>query len=354
MSTPVKFGILGAGRIARNAFLPAINAACNAELVAVASRVRERAEGFGEARAYEGYDVLLEDDSVEAVYIATHNGLHHSLAIKALQCGKHVLSEKPLACTAAECREMIDVARACDRLLIEGFMYRYHPQLAVVQQLLQRIGPIKSIEASFSYHLRSDDDVRLNQEWGGGGLLDVGSYCVNICRLFFKSNPRAVVAMGTFHPEHGVDMALHGIMDFGDDRFGVVSCGFNGGLKRRCLICGTDGTITLPRAFFRQLEPLQVILNEGLNADVVDVPAADVFRLEIEDMSRAIRGGSPPQPESRGCLRQHDRARGLAAVCAGPWRLPTRWCVKRPPASCRGPSALRSLDTLFSPEDRSI
>ncbi len=298
MSTPVKFGILGAGRIARNAFLPAVIAADNAELVAVASRARARAEGFGAERSYAGYDDLLEDDDVEAVYIATHNGLHHSLALKALQRGKHVLSEKPLACTAAECREMIDVARACDRLLIEGFMYRYHPQIAEAQRLLPRIGAIKSIEASFSYHLRSDDDVRLKQDWGGGGLLDVGSYCVNICRLFFRSNPRTVVAMGTFHPEHGVDVALHGVMDFGDDRFGLVSCGFNAGLKRRCLICGTEGTITLPRAFFRQLEPLQVILNEGLEAEVIDVPAADVFRLEIEDMSRAIRGGPPPQLES--------------------------------------------------------
>lgn len=264
MSTPVKFGILGAGRIARNAFLPAVSAADNAELIAVASRERARAEGFGAARSYEGYDGLLDDDDVEAVYIATHNGLHHSLAIKALQCGKHVLSEKPLACTAAECREMIDVARACDRLLIEGFMYRYHPQITEARRLLLRIGAVKSIEASFSYRIRHADDVRLNAEWGGGGLLDVGCYCVNICRLFFEAMPRTVTAMGTFHPDHDVDMALHGVMDFGDDRFGVISCGFNAGLKRRCHICGTEGTITLPRAFFRQLEPVEVILNEGL------------------------------------------------------------------------------------------
>ncbi len=290
---PVQFGILGVGRIAVKAYAPAIEAAPNAELAAAASRDLARAESIHPKRAYDNYEALLDDPEVEAVYIATHNGLHLPLTIAALQRGKHVLCEKPLANDAAQCAEMIDAVKRADRLLVEAFMYRYHPSIVEAKRLIDdgAIGELRTVEGAFSYHMESTTDVRLNPEWGGGGLLDIGAYCVNACRNFFNAMPIAVTGMGDFHPEYKVDMALHGILDFGAGRFGVISSGFDAGYRNRLLACGTGGTIELPMGVGINNIPVKLILKTKEETREIEFEPFAMYQAMVEDFASAVRGG---------------------------------------------------------------
>ncbi|MCB9849643.1 MAG: Gfo/Idh/MocA family oxidoreductase [Phycisphaerales bacterium] len=292
---PVQIGILGVGRIAVNAYVPAIRAAKNAELAAAASRELARAESVQPKRAYGEYQALIDDDAVEAVYIATHNGLHHPLTLAALARGKHVLCEKSLANNAAQCAEMADAAERAGLHLIEAFMYRYHPSILEAKRLIAEgaIGTLRTVEAAFSFRMESTTDVRLTREWGGGGLLDVGCYCVNACRYLFDAIPRAVTAMGDYHPEHDVDMAVHGVLDFGAGRCGVISCGFDAGRRNRILACGTDGTIELPMGVGINRIPVKLIVNAQGESRVIDYKPFDIYRAQVEDFANAVRGGTP-------------------------------------------------------------
>ncbi len=294
---PVRFGVIGAGRIAQNFFVPALRNVPTATLAAAASRDLERARSLGPERAHDNYQALLDDDDVEAVYVATHNGLHRELTLGALERGKHVLCEKPLGRDAAECEEMIAAARAADRHLVEAFMYRHHPQIEKACELVAggSIGDLMTVEAAFSFHLTAPDDVRLNPQWGGGGLLDVGSYCVNISRLFLGNEPRAVQATGNFHPDHGVDMSLHGLLDYGDGRHAVISCGFDGGLRNHVFLSGTKGVVSLPQAFISWNTDPVVILETDDGQQEFRFPQSSVFELEIDDLARSIRTGQPPK-----------------------------------------------------------
>jgi predicted dehydrogenase len=294
---PVRFGILGVGRIAVNRFAPAVAASPLATLEAAASRDLSRAKSIDAARAYGSYEELLRDERVEAVYVATHNGLHEELCLEALDRGKHVLCEKPLGRNAAECERILARAQQRKRHLVEAFMYRHHPQIAKMLELVRggAIGELRTVEASFSFHLTKEDDVRLNDAWGGGGLLDVGCYCVNICRLLLGDEPVGISARGAFHPVHGVDLALHGILEYEGGRFAVISSGFDGGLRNRVLLSGTRGTLELRHAFLSwEDEPLIVLRQEGGETHY-PFEIVDVFRLEVEDLCRAIRTGSQPK-----------------------------------------------------------
>ena len=152
-SEPVRFGVIGVGRIAANAFVPALEASPLATLAAAASRDLERARSVRPARAYADYGELLADSEVEAVYIATHNGLHRDLSLQALACGKHVLCEKPLGRNASECQQVASAARDAGLHLVEAFMYRHHPQIARARELVDggAIGELRTVEASFSF-----------------------------------------------------------------------------------------------------------------------------------------------------------------------------------------------------------
>ena len=303
---PVRFGVIGAGRIAQEAFAPAVHKAGNAVLCAAASRDPARAREMNPGRVHDSYEALLADPEVEAVYVATHNGLHRDLSVAAMRAGKHVLCEKPLGRNVAECEEMIAVAEETDRQLVEAFMYRHHAQWVKAQELVAAgaIGELRTVEASFSYHLRNMEDVRMNSEWGGGGLLDVGCYCVNVCRLFLGDEPRRVKALGHFHSEKKVDVALHAILDYGEGRFGVISSGFDAGLRNRVLLSGTGGVIEVPAAFIGWRDETEIVLHRDGADDPerFSFPPRDLFQAEIEDLSDAIRGGGAPMLSTQEAL----------------------------------------------------
>lgn len=292
----IRFGLIGAGRIARNQVAPAIRSAERATFHAAASRDLARAEALGAARAYGSYDALLHDSTVDAVYIATHNGLHKELAIAALRLGKHVLCEKPLAMNARDCEEMLRAAEAAGRCLGEAFMYRHHPQIAKTRELVRTraIGDVMAVEASFRFPLSNPEDVRMNAAWGGGSLLDVGCYCVSASRLFLGDSPVAMTALAARHPVKRVDTSFQGVLDFGAGRYAIVSCGFDGGVHQKLVLCGTEGTIELDRPFKSWEGPARVTVRARNHAEVFAFDPVNTFRLEVDDFAAAILDGGVP------------------------------------------------------------
>jgi predicted dehydrogenase len=181
-------------------------------------------------------------------------------------------------------------------------MYRHHACMADARKLILdgAIGELQTVEASFSFLLENKTDVRLNAGWGGGGLLDVGCYCVNACRYFFDGMPLAVTALGCLHPEHNVDMALHGVLEFSGARHGVISCGFNGGRRNRMIVCGTHGTLTLPAGFGVSQQAVSLLLDSPEGRREFTYEPVDVYRAQIEDFARAVRGAAPLLPAEDG------------------------------------------------------
>jgi predicted dehydrogenase len=295
-SSQVRFGIVGVGRITREQFAPALLSTEDAVLLAAASRDIRRAEALGPQRAYDSYATLLGDPDVDAVYIATHNGLHKELVLEALRNGKHVLCEKPLGRTAAECEEMTATADATQRLLVEAFMYRYHPQTRKAQELLQEraIGDLMVVEASFRVHMTQANDVRLRPEWGGGALLDVGCYCVNFARQFLGDSPRDVQAWAKIDDVYGIDTSFHAVLEYESGKHAAISCGFVGGLHQRAALIGTEGVISLNEPFVTWMRRPRVTVQVGDTERVIEFEPVNTFRMEIEDLCKAILSGTPP------------------------------------------------------------
>ncbi len=293
---PVRFGILGAGRVARERFAPALVSTEHAMLLAAASRDRRRAAALDPQRAYDSYSTLLRDPDVDAVYVATHNGLHKVLVLEALRHGKHVICEKPLGCSAGECEEMVATADATQRVLVEAFMYRYHPQIERAQRLVGAgiIGELMVVEASFRIHMTGANDVRLHPEWGGGSLLDVGCYCVNVARLFLGDEPPGVHAWAAMDGEHGIDRSVHAVLEYDSGKHAALSCGFDGGPYQRAVLIGTEGVIDLTEPFVTWMRRPRLVLRVGETDRVMEFEPVNTFQLEIEDFCAAISSGASP------------------------------------------------------------
>lgn len=292
----VRFGLIGLGRIATASVAPAIHRTKRASLQAAASRDAARAASIGAAVVYDSYDALLRDPDVDAVYIATHNGLHRPLALEAFRNGKHVFCEKPLALNVSECEEIIAAAESSNRCLVEGFMYRYHPQIAEVQRLITAgtIGELKTVEASFRFPMVNPTDVRLRPECGGGALLDVGCYCVNASRLFLGEELETVRVLPVLDTIHGIDTSVQGVLQFSGGRLAIVSCGFESGLHQRLTLSGTLGVITLNEPFINWTGAPRLTLQVGRHETIIDMPSVNTFEAELEDFVHAVLDGRSP------------------------------------------------------------
>jgi xylose dehydrogenase (NAD/NADP) len=239
---------------------------------------------------------LLHDPDVDAVYVATHNGLHKQLSIAAMRAGKHVLCEKPLAMNARECEEMLRVAESTGRHLAEAFMYRHHPQIPRTQELVRSgaIGEVMAVEASFRFPLLNADDVRMNAEWGGGSLLDVGCYCVSASRLFLGDSPAGMKALASYHPERKVDTSLQAVLDYGSGRYAIISCGFDSGVHQKLVLSGTAGTIELNQPFKSWTGHPRIALRTKDREEVIEFDAVNTYAIEVDDLATAILDGSAP------------------------------------------------------------
>jgi predicted dehydrogenase len=244
---PLRIGILGCANIAR-LFTRDVAASPAVRVVAVASRDAAKAEAFARdfsiPRAHAGYEALLADGDVDAVYVPLPNSLHAEWAIRCAESGRHVLCEKPLAVGAAEAQAMFDAARRNAVMLLEAYPYWFQPQTGDLVALLAKgaIGELRSMQASFGFSLPAAGNIRLDPTLGGGGLLDAGCYPLSLIRLVMGSAPERVRADATYGPS-GVDVSLMATLFWADGRRAQLSCAMDASLHRQAQIVGTRGTI---------------------------------------------------------------------------------------------------------------
>jgi D-xylose 1-dehydrogenase (NADP+, D-xylono-1,5-lactone-forming) len=292
---PVRWGILSTARINRLVIPPA-QASPKVELVAVASRDAARAEAYarewGMERAYGSYEALLEDADIEAVYISLPNSLHVPWSIRALEAGKHVLCEKPLARSAAEAEEAFDAAARAGHILMEAFMYRHNPQTTRLTQLVTEgaIGRLRLVRAAFSFHLADPQNVRLRPDVEGGALMDVGCYCISGARLL-AGEPEHVYAEQTLGPT-GVDVVFAGTLRFPGDVVAQLDCGLVVPERDELEAIGEDGSLFLDDPWHAR-RPVIELRRDGA-VERIELAPEDSYRLELENLSDAIRGRAEP------------------------------------------------------------
>lgn len=301
MAAKVRWGSLGCARVFERRMVPGFRAAENAELVAVASRSREKADAtaarYEIPRAYDSYEALLADPEIEAVYIPLPNDLHAEWTIKALDAGKHVLCDKPAALSYADAVTMRYHAHKAGRRLMEGFMWRHHPQHARVAEILAsgEIGSLVHFRGSFTYTAAPDPtNIRWKPEQGGGAFLDVGVYPCNAARLFFSLEPVAVSASSVLDPETGVDRHTVVLMEFADGRTAYALGGFDQPFTTRYEIIGSLGSITAERAFQVGDSGVTLTIRVGDDTRSESLPHVDQYEREIAHFSECIRNPEKP------------------------------------------------------------
>jgi len=258
--TILRWGIMGNAKIARDWMIPAIRESRYAELAAVASRdsdganalANSLAENTAPPLAFGSYEELLASDRVDAVYIPLPNHLHVPWSIRALEAGKHVLCEKPLGLDSGEVMQLQDVANRFPELLVmEAFMYRFHPQWLRVRELIESdaLGRIEHVQASFTYNNTDSKNVRNMPGIGGGGLMDIGCYCISAARFVFGKEPLRVVGKLDWDPDFGTDRHAGGILDFGQG-MATFQCSTQSHLSQMVKIIGDKGTLEVENPFF--------------------------------------------------------------------------------------------------------
>ena len=290
-----QWGLLSTARI-NDKFLEGVAQSRESAVLAVASRDRARAERYaadrGIERAYDSYEALLADPDVDAVYISLPNSLHLEWAGRALRAGKHVLCEKPLSRREADVRAAFDLAERHERLLMEAFMYRHHPQTARVVELVRSgaIGRLRIIRAAFSFHFEDAADVRLSASLDGGSLMDVGCYCVSGARLL-AGEPELVSGTQVLGGD-GVDVTFSGWLRFPED----VIAHFDSGLilddRFELEIVGEEGSLCV-RDPWHCVTP-GIELRRAHTAELIEVPSGNPYGLEADNLVAAMRGEATP------------------------------------------------------------
>jgi predicted dehydrogenase len=298
VSDPVRWGILSTARI-NGALLGGAREAANAEVVAVASRDEARAAAYaagnGIVTVHGSYEALLADPDVEAVYVPLPNSLHVPWAVRALEAGKHVLCEKPLSRRAADAEAAFDAAERAGRLLMEAFMWRYHPQTDLLARLAREgaVGPLRVVRAAFGFALTPGDaNVRWSGELEGGALMDVGCYCLSALRLLAGEPER--VSGELVEGGDGVDARFAGVLRFPGDVLGSFDCGMDVARRAGIEVVGEEGVIVSADPWQGRSPSVRILRHEQ-EPEEVAVEPANPYALEVEDFSRAVRDGSRPR-----------------------------------------------------------
>lgn len=295
----VRWGIISSAKIARTALMPAIAAASNAELVALGTprpdRIQESAQLYG-YRVLPSYEAVLSDAEVDAIYNPLPNGLHAPWSIKALEAGKHVLCEKPFTVEPSEIDAMVAAAEKADRWLMEAFMYRFHPQMALAKQVLDsgRIGPLRFIRASFTFNSKPDpENPRFQRDQGPGALMDVGCYCVNAVRHFSGGAPTAVTAWSSWHEESGGDLTTTGLLEY-PTHSALIDCSFEANNRAGVELVGSDGRIEIPKPWLPGIDPAVVRVIDGDGTEELATEGVNHYTLMVEHFSDCILRGQAP------------------------------------------------------------
>ncbi len=298
MEKVLNWGLLSTARINR-ALIKPLRASKRTRLLGVASRSLSSAEAYAREwsipRAYETYDALLNDPEIDVVYNPLPNHLHAEWTIKAMQAGKHVLCEKPLALTLAEVDAIITASKETGKFVAEAFMYRHHAQTVRVKEIVDGggIGKIQLIKGAFTFTLKRESDVRLVKEYGGGCLWDVGCYPVSYARTIVGAKPVEVFGWQVMGPG-GCDESFYGQVRFENGTCLQFDSGFQSPTRSFIEIVGTEGTIHIPNPFKPGSKEEISIRREGRKwEERVKIKGQELYLGEVEDMCNAVQHGTP-------------------------------------------------------------
>jgi len=322
----VRWGFLGAGTIA-NVLAQAVHAADGAVLQVAGARDVERARALRPVTAYGSYDEVVNSPDVDAVYVALANDAHLPWTLAALRAGKAVLCEKPLALSAAEVEQMTAVAAETGGLLVEASWYRWHPRVRLAQQMLPDLGTVRHVAAGFAFAGQLAGNYRLEAARGGGAMYDVGCYAVSACLWATgRGLPDEVVARSDFSPS-GVDLDTRAILTWEADggAEAEVRAGISVDAGQWLVVRGDRGEIELRGAPYTSWkdDDSELWVSDGTGTERVLVPAADPYRLMVEEVSSVLQGGPGwvlPLAESRQTAAVLDAARASAAAGSAPVR----------------------------------
>ncbi|MCE5249659.1 Gfo/Idh/MocA family oxidoreductase [bacterium] len=309
---PVRWGIIGVGKHAVMRIILPMQKTEMVELYGIASRNPEKARQisgkFGIPRSFSSYEELLADKSIEAVFIPLPNHIHLEWIKKAADAGKHILCEKPLTLDAAEAQEAVDYTRSRNVLLMEAFMYRFHPQWRRVRELIitGNIGTVRAVHTYFSYNNTDPRNIRNMLETGGGALYDIGCYAVSTARYVYGCEPERVLSLIARDTSFKTDVLTSGLMDFpeGHALFTVSTQAFP---HQKVDIHGSGGRILvhIPFNTFDDV-PAAVTVSTGVGVREVRFDPVDQYGLQFGEFSEAVRKGGPvpvpPEDAVNNCM----------------------------------------------------
>ena len=291
----IRWGVLSTAKIGTEKVIPAMQLGEYCTVIAIASRKLEKAQAaarqLGIEKAYGSYEELLADPDIDVVYIPLPNHLHVSWTIRALKAGKHVLCEKPIGLNAAEAQKLLDAARKFPRLkVMEAFMYRHHPQWQWAKQLVTegKIGEVRTIQTFFSYYNADPDNIRNKADIGGGGLMDIGCYCISLSRFIFGAKPWRVCGIMEEDPNMKIDRLTSGILEFANGT-STFTCAIQLVPYQRVNIFGTKGRIEIEIPFNAPSDrPCKVWYGDGNRIEEVVLDVCNQYTIQGDLFSRAV------------------------------------------------------------------
>lgn len=308
----LRWGILSTADIGMSKVTPAIQKAPNSEVVAIASRGMDRARTAADElsipTAHGSYEDLLADDTVDALYIPLPNDMHAEWVFNAAAAGKHILCEKPLAMTAAQAAEM---AETCDRAgvkLQEAFMYRHHPTWVEAKRIVDsgEIGELQAVQSWFSYYNDDPTNIRNRLENGGGAVMDIGCYNINLSRMLFGEEPVRIESAVRRDPTMGIDIVSSGILEFPGGGQATFSCSTRAESDQRVHIYGSEGEVEIEVPFNIPADrETRIFVTSGHGKPLepktttVMFEASDVYAIQAELFANAVLDDLPvPVPVS--------------------------------------------------------
>ncbi|MDQ1639039.1 MAG: hypothetical protein QOF62_2378 [Pyrinomonadaceae bacterium] len=304
MSRKVRWGILSTAKIGIEKVIPAMQQGLWSEISAIASRdlnnAKQAAQRLGISKAYGSYEDLIADKEIEAIYNPLPNHLHLPWTVRAAEAGKHVLCEKPIGLNVAEAKQLLDTRNRTGMKIQEAFMVRTHPQWIMTQELIKsgRIGDLHAITCFLSFFNRDPANIRNKPETGGGALLDIGCYPINLSRFIFDVEPTRVLGLIEQDPEMGTDRLTSAILDFPGGQ-ATFTCSTQLVPYQRMQLCGTRGRIEVEIPFNAPPDrPTRLFIHDGSdlagnNAEVKEIPICDQYTIQGDLFSRAILENTP-------------------------------------------------------------
>lgn len=300
----LRWGVLSTASIAREKWIPGVRSGRRGEVVAIGSRdahlAHRVASELGIPRAHDSYEALLADPEVDAVYIPLPNHLHLPWAVAAAEAGKHVLCEKPLALSALDAERIVAAAEGAGVILMEAFMYRLHPSWVAVRDLVAggRIGRLQAVQSWFSYYNDDAGNIRNIRDAGGGALMDIGCYSINLSRMLFAAEPDRVQATMVRDPAMGVDTVTSGLLAFPGGGVATFACSIRAEPDQRVHIYGTEGHISIGIPFnIPPDRPTHVFVTHGGEPPVapsterLTFETADPYAVEADAFASAVLDG---------------------------------------------------------------